>query len=124
MLSAPDPAKRLAAVRQPTPLRSLLRVVNEGAKREPAPLSAPAPRTAPAVDFAEISRLLQLAKETLQEEHGRLIRMKERIAELRGFEQAYFKNQQEIDELRADRDMWRSQAVAMSNYLLTAEQPL
>lgn len=63
-----------------------------------------------------MSRLLQLAKKTLQEEHARILSLKDRISKLRGFER------ETIDELRADRDLWRTQAVAMSNWLLTAEQ--
>lgn len=73
----------------------------------------------PNIDFEEVTRLLQLAKQTLQVERERILGLKERIAKLRGFEAEFFKNKETIEELRADRDMWRTQAVAMSNWLLS-----
>jgi hypothetical protein len=103
----------------------LRNILNDNAKRHralpPAAHTAPPLATQP-IDFHEISRLLQLAKKTLQEEHQRILNLKGHISKLRGFEEAYFKNRETIDELRADRDLWRTQAVAMSNWLLTGEQ--
>lgn len=123
---ASNPAKRLAAVSRPTVLRSLLQVVNDNTKRNRRELLPAVPMkpltVQPNVDFEEVSRILQLAKQTLQEEHARILSLKERISRLRGFEDAYFKNRETIEELRVDRDQWRKQAIAMSNYLLSAEQ--
>ncbi len=116
-----NPAKRLAAVSRPTALRSLLQVVNDNAKQKRRD-SFTAAR--PPVDFEEVSRVLQLARKTLQEEQARILGLKERIASLRGFEDAYFKGQETSAELRAERDLWRKQAVAMSNCLLSPEPPL
>jgi hypothetical protein len=127
MSPAPNPAKQLKAISQPGALRSLRYLVNDNAKRHRAlpPAAHPAPPLAPAppnIDFQEVSRLLQLAKKTLQAEHERILNLKDHISKLRGFEDAYFKNRETIDELRADRDLWRTQAVAMSNWLLTNGQ--
>jgi hypothetical protein len=121
MLSASTPAQRLAELKRPNIRRALLQVVNNGAKEPRAELSPPAPKK-PSVDFSEISRILQLAKTTLQEELARVLRLKERVEKLKTFEEAHFRDRQTIDELRADRDLWRKQAVAMSNFLLATEQ--
>jgi hypothetical protein len=125
MSPAPNSAKQLRAINQPGALRTLRNILNDNARQHrahpPAAHPAPPPATRP-IDFHEISRLLQLAKKTLQDEHERILQLKDRISKLRGFEDAYFKNRETIDELRADRDLWRTQAVAMSNWLLTSEQ--
>lgn len=71
--------------------------------------------------FREVSRILELARQTLKEEQERILRLKERIVELRRFEEAHLRDRETIEALRADRDMWRRQAVAMSNFLLAAE---
>jgi hypothetical protein len=110
---------RLAAVTKPGPLRSLLRVVNDNTQRNSPALPAKIPNVQPRIDFEEVTRLLLLAKTTLQEERQRILGLKDRIAKLRGFEEAFFKNKETIEELRADRDLWRTQAVAMSNWLLS-----
>lgn len=110
---------RLTAVTKPSPLRSLLRVVNDNARRASPMAPANIPNARPSIDFEEVTQLLQLAKQTLQVERERILGLKERIAKLRGFEAEFFKNKETIEELRADRDMWRTQAVAMSNWLLS-----
>jgi hypothetical protein len=121
MVPASTPAQRLAELKRPNIRRALLQVVNSGAKEARPELSLPAPKK-PGVDFTEISRILQLAKTTLQEEQARVLRLKERVEKLKTFEEAHFRDRQTIEELRADRDLWRKQAVAMSNFLLAAEQ--
>lgn len=110
---------RLAAVTKPSPLRSLLRVVNDNARRASPTVPAKIPNVRPNIDFEEVTELLQLAKQTLQVERERILGLKDRVAKLRGFEEAFFKNKETIEELRADRDLWRTQAVAMSNWLLS-----
>lgn len=110
---------RLAAVTKPSPLRSLLRVVNDNARRASPMAPANVPNARPNIDFEEVTQLLQLAKQTLQVERERILGLKDRIAKLRGFEAEFFKNKETIEELRADRDLWRTQAVAMSNWLLS-----
>ncbi len=119
------PARRLKAVSRPTALRSLLQVVNDNVKRERRASFPAVPvkpfAVQPNIDFEEVSRVLQLARKTLQEEQARIFDLKERIAKLRGIEDAYFKGQEAIAELRADRDLWRRQAVAMSDRLLSDE---
>ena len=123
-----DAAKRLSEINKPNPLRSLLRIVNDTARQNaetPAPLPMEkSPPLQPNVDFEEVSRLLQMAKTTLQEEHQRMLGLKDKLSKLRGYKDAYIKNQETIEELRADRDMWRRQAVAMSNCLLDPQQPI
>lgn len=110
---------RLTAVTKPSPLRSLLRVVNDNARRASPMAPASIPNAQPNINFEEVTQLLQLAKQTLQVERERILGLKDRIARLRGFEAEFFKNKETIEELRADRDMWRTQAVAMSNWLLS-----
>lgn len=110
---------RLAAVTKPGPLRALLRVVNDNARRASPPVPARIPNVQPQIDLEEVSQILQLAKKTLQVERERILGVKDRIAKLRGFEEAFFKNKETIEELRADRDLWRTQAVAISNWLLS-----
>ena len=114
------PLQRLAELQRPSIRRSLLQVVNNGAKEPRPELSPPGPKM-PAVDFAEISRILRLAKSTLQEEQARVLRLKERMEKLKDVEAAHLRDQRTIEELRADRDLWRKQAVAMSNFLLASE---
>ncbi|HVT55185.1 MAG TPA: hypothetical protein VHD34_03945 [Xanthobacteraceae bacterium] len=115
MPATPTPAQRLAELRKPSPARSLLRVVGE------PKAAALKPAIQPNIDFRELARVLLLAKDTLQEEQARILALRERVNELRGFEDAFRRSQDTIDELRADRDQWRRQAVAMSNRLLSEQ---
>lgn len=96
---------RLTAATKPSPLRSLLRVVNDNARRASPALPANIPHMQPNIDFEEVTQLLQLAKQTLQVERERILGLKDRIAKLRSFEAEFFKNKETIEELRADRDM-------------------
>jgi hypothetical protein len=115
MPATPTPAQRLAELRKPNAARSLLRVVGE-------PKAAPQkPAVRPNIDFRELARVLLLAKDTLQDEQARILVLRERVNELRGFEDAFRRSQETIEELRADRDQWRRQAVAISNRLLSEQ---
>jgi hypothetical protein len=107
-------------------LRSLLHVINNDRDRnkhaapKPAPrLQPPAPPVgSPDINLEELKRLLILAKQTIREEREKIARLRERMTKLHAFEDAFFRNRDTLEELRADRDLWRQQAVAMSNWLL------
>lgn len=104
-------------------LRSLLHVINNDRDRnkhaapKPAPRLQPLPETSD-INLEELKRLLILAKQTIREEREKIARLRERMTKLHAFEDAFFRNRDTLEELRADRDLWRQQAVAMSNWLL------
>ena len=91
-------------------VRSLWRVINN----EAAPESA---RRTPAFDPAELQRTLELVRQSIRAERMKVAELQQRVAELEGFEQASQAERLFSQELRADRDCWRGQAMSMMSHL-------
>lgn len=92
-------------------MRSLWHVIqNEPEQTAPPPDEG-------TLDFDELRRTLVLVKEAIHAERQRVIELQARVEELEEVEDAYLTEKRDAEELRADRDCWRSQALLVANFV-------